>query len=259
VRIDDGMQIGSMVRSTIVHSPHNKASLMTFFATPSNSSRITILAALLLVAPASAQALPILVTGNATGASATASGTLTYDVATDQLTLSLTNTSPFDARITGLGFDLIAGDFTDNSSSGLNGFSGNSPGGFTFTDAGLGNVNQFNGAVLDFGWLTSSNFSGGSPNDGMPPLPAPGSTLVFTTTATSGSFPVIDESQLAVGLYVRFQRVGDDGEASDVGRVTITTEQPPPIPVPEPASLLLLGAGLIALARRRGRSAQAES
>jgi hypothetical protein len=208
------------------------------FKIETSTWRVAALAAVMLYVPASAYAGPILVTGNTNGALATATGELT--LVGNSLTLSITNTSPFDARITGLGFDLVDGDFTANSSSGLNGFTGGNVASFTFSDASFGNIPQFDDAVLDFGWLTGANFSGGSPNNGM----APGATLIFSA---SGPFPSLNDAQLASSLFVRFQRVGQNGSLSDVGRGT--TDQ-----VPEPASIVLLGTGLLAWARRRHTS-----
>jgi hypothetical protein len=200
---------------------------------------------LFAVEPASADSINIV--GNNLGSLATAVENSTFNPATNVFTFTLTNTSPFDARITGLGFDLVGGDFSGNSSSGLNGFSGTNMNGFTFSDGGLGNVPQFNSAVLDFGDVTSNsgNFSGGSPNDGI----APGDSLVFSV---SGPFTGFTDSSIANSIFVRFQRVGADGEGSDVGR----PGTPPPPAVPEPASLTLIGSGLIGVAagiRRRRR------
>ncbi|HUE89013.1 MAG TPA: PEP-CTERM sorting domain-containing protein [Vicinamibacterales bacterium] len=196
-----------------------------------------------LVATAMASATPITITGAATGSLSTATGNLT--VAGDTLTLQLTNTSPYDARITALGFDLFAGDFLSSGpSSGLDGYlqnSGSSVGSFVFSDGALGTVPQFAGHVLDFGWQTGSNFAGGFPNSGLSPF----STLTFIV---SGSFFGLTEAQIANMLFVRFQQVGDNGDDSDVGRGRVS----------EPVSLLLFGAGLagVALVRRRRAARQ---
>ena len=195
----------------------------------------------LLTIPTFASAVPFTITGNATGADATAEGDLT--LAGNVLTFDITNTSPFDARITGLGFDLIFGDFVANNSSGIDGFSGDDEGNFLFSDAAFGNVPQFNATVLDFGWLTGNSFSGGSPNLGL----APGGTLSFQVMDTLDAFAGLNEAQIADALFVRFQRVGENGGRSDVGT-------PGDVPnVPEPASLLLFGLGLAAAAAVRRR------
>ena len=199
--------------------------------------RVFAIVAVLAVAPSAAYAIPITVTGESTGSLATASGQLTFNDATDTLTLTLTNTSPFDARITGVGFDVFAGN--------VNGFSGSTtpPSAFIFSDLDLGNVPQFNAAILDFGFITgnSGNFSGGSPNDGL----APGGSLTFTVTGPFGTG--LTEQALADDLFLRFQRVGANGEGSDVG--TVTT-----IPVPDGGTTLsLLGLGMLALGYIRRR------
>jgi hypothetical protein len=208
------------------------------------SMKRVVISAFVLVVAASAQAATIVsLTGNSTGALST--GTASVTLTGNTLTGTLTNTSPFDARITGFGFDIGAGN--------LNGFMGadiTSPGGveFDFTDGDLGNVPQFNVVVLDFGYTTgpSGNFSGGSPNQGL----ATGATLAFMVT---GPFGVLTEAQIADGMYVRFQRVGLNDD-SDVAHGVPDGPGGTPTPftaVPEPASMLLLGSGLTFLARRR--------
>ena len=187
------------------------------------------LTALFLLNVSIAKADTIQIVGNATGSLATATVVCSFNSQTNTFTFTITNTSAFDARITGIGFDLPPAG--NASGSGLNGFSGANVAGFSFGDGDLGNVPQFNSAALDFGWTTgsSTNFSGGSPNDGI----APGNSLTFTVT---GPFAGFNETQICNSILVRFQRVGANGEGSDVGT--------PGTPVPEPTSMLLLGTGL---------------
>jgi hypothetical protein len=196
-----------------------------------------------------ARADSISIVGNSTGVQATATVSCSFNAGTNTFTFTITNTSPFDARVTGIGFDLVGGDFTGNNSTGLNGFAAANTGGFTFRDGALKNVPQFGSAVLDFGWTTgpSGHFNGGSPNDGI----APGNSLVFSVS--SAAFAGMTESEICNSIFVRFQRVGENGEGSDVGRPNGAQ------PVPEPASMFLLGARLLGAAasiRRRRRNKQ---
>ncbi|MET0624271.1 MAG: cistern family PEP-CTERM protein [Pyrinomonadaceae bacterium] len=177
------------------------------------------------------------IVGNSTGSLSTATVSSSFNDATNTYTFTITNTSPFDARITGIGFDLGAGN--------INGFSAANVGGFTFSDGDLGTVPQFNGTVLDFGFTTgnSGNFNGGSPNNGL----APGGSVTFTVTG-AGFGNGLTEQQIANALFVRFQRVGANGEGSDVGKAN---------PVPEPMTMLLFGTGLAGIAARARRRRKA--
>jgi len=195
----------------------------------------------LAISAAAANAATIVnFTGNSTGAQATGTANITLN-GTTSIAGTLTNTAPFDARITAFGFDVGPGN--------VNGFTGSpnpitSPTGvlFNFTDGDVGNVAQFNGFTLDFAYITGPNFDGGSPNVGLDN----GQTLNFMVT---GPFAGMTEQTIANSLFVRFQRVGANGEGSDVATVPGTQ----PVPTPEPASMTLLGSGLLYLARRRMR------
>jgi len=211
------------------------------------------LAALLVIAAASAsvRADTITVAGVGSGQFSTATVVCEFNSQTNTLTFTITNTSAIThpgstSTITGIGYDLPP--IGNASSSGLNGFTGSQApslgSNFDFSDADLGNVPAgFNSVVLDFGFTTgpSGNFAGGSVNDGL----LPGESASFTVTGAA--FTGFTEAQICNAIFVRFQNVPAAGGSggSDVAVVTS---------MPEPSSILLLGGalmGLGAFARRR--------
>jgi len=189
----------------------------------------------------------ITISGVNSGQAATATIVCEFNSQTNTFTFTITNTSAITqpgstSTITGIGFDLPP--LGNASASGLNGFTGTQApslsSNFDFSDADFGAVPAgFNNVVLDFGFTTgpSSNFNGGSVNDGL----LPGESASFTVTGAA--FTGFTETEICNAVFVRFQNVPVAG--SDVGT---------PGQIPEPSSILLLGSALVGLggyARRR--------
>lgn len=203
---------------------------------PMVASVVVVSFCILLSASAAQAATIVSFTGNSTGNLATGTATITLAADGTSISGTLTNTSPHDAQITGFGFNLSDLFVTMDSITQPDGAD------FDFQYGALGNVPQFNSAELGFGYLTGKNFSGGSPNDGLDNF----ETLSFLI---NGSFAGLNEADIASSLLVRFQRVGANGNGSDVAAANLIDVSV----VPEPGSMLLLGTGLAYLARRRLR------
>ena len=167
-----------------------------------------------------------------------------YDSGSGQIDLSLTNNSDYDARLTGFAFNV------PDSITGVSNFTGPSGWSVLFDPDNINTPGQFGKFTL--GGLTGPNFNGGDPNDGIPP----NSTFYFTFALmgsglnglTENSFLELlsdsGKNDIPQSFIARFQRVGPDGEGSDVAVVPI------------PTTLLLLSSGLLGLVgmRRRSRS-----
>ena len=158
------------------------------------------------------------IVGIETGSQATATVVCEFNSQTNTFTFTITNTSAItspgsNATITAIGYDLPPdGNLSD---SGLNGFTGSQApslsSDFRFSDADLGTVPGFGDAVLDFGFITGKNFAGGKVKSGL----APGESASFVVSGAA--FAGFTEEQICDSIFVRFQRVGADGEGSDVG------------------------------------------
>src|ERR1044071_1349847 len=180
---------------------------------------LTTAAAIAMLALSSvARADTINIVGSSTGSLSTDTVNCSYNAQTKTFTFTVHNTSAFDARITGIGFDLPPGGNAVNS--GLNNFTGSvvfqpTGVGFAFANGDLDTVPQFNSAVLDFGFITGSNFAGGNPPSGLPPGINPGDEATFVVSGVD--FGTLTEAEICTAISVRSQRVGATGEGSDGG------------------------------------------
>jgi hypothetical protein len=187
-----------------------------------------------LLAALSAPAWAVPIVGSEDAVNNTAQ--LSYSVASSwDLRISLTNTSSYDARITGFGFDVDGG-----SALGLWSVSGtldNDEWSFSY-DAIPGSEDRDAFAV------TGANLWGGNTNDGI----KVGKTGIFDFWGT------FQNGLSLSNIVVRFQNTGRNGGGSDKAYACSPSCSTPVTSVPEPSSLALFGAGMSLfgfVARRR--------
>src|SRR5688500_17628446 len=150
--------------------------------------------------PATADTINIF--GVESGQFSTATGVFEFNSQTNTLTFTLTNTSAITqpgstSTITAVGVDLPPRGFAD--ATGLDGFSGSQApslsSSFDFSDGALGTVPHGFGVppavVLDFGFITGSDFAGGNVNEGL----LPGESASFTVSGAA--FAGFTEEQIA--------------------------------------------------------------
>jgi len=210
-----------------------------------------------LVSPKPVAADPIQITlQGVNDPSLTANVLLVYDPGLGQLSLAITNTSAnYDPRLTGFAFNV------PSNITGVSSFSSTPAGwSYSYDPNDIGSPGQF--GFYDTAALTGANLNGGSPNLGIPI----GSTFNFAFGFTGSNLGSLNENSFVSLLafdpaggadeseqsfIARFQRVGVNGQGSDVAIPTSTRS------VPEPSTLFLSGLGYLGLAatlRRRFRS-----